>query len=179
MGRNTRAGSFGDFSNSGELTMRILVRPLREDEGRLYFDLHTRSVRGLAADCYPPEVLDAWTVPITEEQLRNFNRNVDGETRLIAELGGEPAGLGALVAANSELRACYVVPEAARRGVGTAIVREIERLALAQGLDHLHLLASLNAEPFYATLGYTSEGLTELVLRGQPMAAVKMRRSLP
>ena len=152
------------------------MRPLRADEGRLFLELHTRSVRGLAAAYYPPEVLDAWTVPITEDQLRNFTRNADQEVRIIAELEGEPAGLGALVVANSELRACYVVPEAAHKGVGTAIVREIERLALEHGLDHLHLLASLNAEPFYATLGYQSEGRTELTLRGQPMTAVKMRK---
>jgi putative acetyltransferase len=158
--------------------MHIVVRPLRADEGRLFLELHTRSVRGLAAAYYPREVLDAWTVPITEDQLRNFARNVDQEVRLIAELDDQPAGLGALVVANLELRACYVVPEAARKGVGTAIVREIERLALDHHLDHLQLVASLNAEPFYAALGYQSEGRTEVTLRGQPMTAVRMRKHL-
>jgi putative acetyltransferase len=97
---------------------------------------------------------------------------------LIAELAGQPAGLGALVIANSELRACYVVPEAARQGVGTALVTEIERLARSHGLDRLELLASLNAEPFYSALGYESIGHTVLTLRGQPMDAVKMSRRL-
>ena len=41
-----------------------------------------------------------------------------------------------------------------RFGVGTAIVREIERIARDHGLTHLNLESSVNAELFYATLGY-------------------------
>jgi putative acetyltransferase len=99
--------------------------------------------------------------------------------RLIAELDGEPVALGAIVLSGAELRACYVVPEAARRGVGTAVVREIERIAEENGLERLELLASVNAEPFYVSLGYESGERTEHVLRtGQPMAAVKMTKTL-
>ena len=63
-------------------------------------------------------------------------------------------GLGALVVSRSELRACYVVPEAARSGVGTALVNEIERIAREHGLTHLQLESSINAEPFYRAVGY-------------------------
>ena len=79
----------------------------------------------------------------------------------------------------SELRACYVVPEAARKGVGTAIVCEIERIAGQHALTELELLASLNAEPFYSALGYESEEQTEHVFStGIRMAAIKMRKRL-
>jgi putative acetyltransferase len=156
----------------------ITIRPLRPGEARLFLELHRRSVQGLASGHYPPEVVEAWTVPPTDENLRRFEQNEDGEIRLIAELGGCPAGLGALVVANSELRACYVVPEAALQGVGTALVVEIERLAKAHGLDHLELLASINAQPFYEALGYRSDGAIVLTLRGQAMDAVKMSRRL-
>jgi hypothetical protein len=40
---------------------------------------------------------------LTEENLRGFLKNPDDEIRLIAELDGEPVGLGALVVDNSEL----------------------------------------------------------------------------
>lgn len=158
--------------------MAITVRQMRPDESRLFLTLHSRSVRGLAAGHYSPQVIDAWTVPLTDENVRSFEDNPDEEIRLIAELDGQPAGLGALVIASDELRACYVVPEAAQKGVGTALVREIERLAREHGITELHLHASLNAEPFYTRLGYRAEGHTELVLRGQPMEAVKMSKRL-
>src|SRR5688572_32407175 len=40
-----------------------------------------------------------------------------------------------LVVQEAELRACYVVPGAARRGVGSALVREMERMAQERGLS--------------------------------------------
>lgn len=157
----------------------ITVRPLRSNEGRKFLDIHTRSIRGLAAGYYSPEVIEAWTVPMTEDNLRSFLENSDDEIRLLAELDGEAVGLGVLVPLSSELRACYVVPEAARKGVGTALVREIERIAKEKGLERLELLASVNAEPFYASLEYRPECRTEHVLRtGHPMAAVKMSKRL-
>src|SRR5439155_9456222 len=159
--------------------MAITVRPLRPNEGRLFLEIHSRSIRGLAAAHYPREVIEAWSAPITDERLRRFLENRDGEIRLIAELDGEPVGLGALVLSSSELRACYVEPEAARKGVGTALVREIERIAEESGLQRLELLASVNAESFYTFLGYQADRRTEHVLRtGVSMAAVKMAKTL-
>ena len=159
--------------------MAVVVRPMLAEEARSFLEIHTRSIRGLAAAHYPSEVIEAWVVPITDDTVRGFLDNPDREIRLLAALEGMPVGLGCLVVQNSELRACYVAPEAARKGVGTAIVREIERIAREHGLDHLRLEASINAEPFYAALGY------EVVERGehawpsgQRMAAVAMRKVL-
>jgi putative acetyltransferase len=158
--------------------MTVTVREMQPGEERLFLELHQRSVRGLAAGHYPPHVIEAWVVPASGDHLKTFAANRDHEVRLIAELDGQPVGLGAIVVALSELRACYVVPEAARRGVGSALVREIERLAKLNGLQHLQLHASINAEPFYASLGYHATGRTEIVLRGQPMTAIRMRKRL-
>ena len=159
--------------------MATSVRPMRAEEVHTFLDIHTRAVRGLAAAYYAAEVIDAWVVPVTEESIRGFLENSDQEIRLLAELDGTPVGLGCLVIENSELRACYVVPEAARKGVGTAIVREIERIARTHGLDHLHLEASINAEPFYASLGYEVVKRSEHVWpSGGRMAAVAMRKML-
>jgi putative acetyltransferase len=117
-------------------------------------------------------------VPADKKTLAAFTRNPDRELRLLAEVDGVVLGLGALCIKKSELRACYVLPEGARQGIGTALVREIERIALDHHLDHLELLSSINAEPFYASLGYQSDGCTEHVMRGRPMAAVRMSKRL-
>lgn len=49
-------------------------------------------------------------------------------------------------------------PASGRRGVGSAIVRELERLAVASGIPALDVTASLNAEAFYMQHGYQSLG---------------------
>jgi putative acetyltransferase len=159
--------------------MNITVRPMEPFEGSTFLEMHSRSVRGLGAHSYSPEVLDAWAAKFDPVAITAFLRNPDNEIRLIAEIDGTPAGLGAIVVSKSELRACYVVPEAVRRGVGAAIVREIERIARQHALKELELLASLNAQPFYERLGYKSEEQTSHVFSsGIRMPAIRMRKRL-
>lgn len=153
---------------------------MRDDEARSFLEIQRAAVRGLATSDYPAPVIEEWApLPITDTALAFFRLNHDDEIRLIAELDGEPVGIGALVLANSELRACYVVPAAARKGVGSALVAEMERIARHHGLTHLELLASLTAERFYRALGYEVEERTEHALSsGGRMQAVKMRKML-
>jgi putative acetyltransferase len=159
--------------------MGITVRLMRPDEGRTYLEIHERAVRGLATSHYAPDVIEGWAVAPTEENVQDLMMNPDDEIRLIADVDGTPRGMGALVLAGSELRACYVDPRDARRGCGSAIVREIERLAKAHGLTRLQLAASLNAEPFYASLGYSVRERSEVTLpNGLRMAAVWMWKDL-
>lgn len=159
--------------------MAITVRPLRAEEGRLYLEIVNSAVRGLALTHYPPEAIEAWVVPVTDETIHDLTLNLDREIRVIAELDGQPVGIGALVLERSELRACYVSPHATRRGCGAAVVREIERLARANGLTRLELAASLNAEPFYAALAYEVRERSEVALRnGYRLPAVWMQKTL-
>jgi putative acetyltransferase len=161
--------------------MGIVVRPMRSDEGRSFLDIHARSIRGLASSHYPPEVIEGWAGParVTDDAAARLIGNADSELRWLAELDGEPVGLGVLVIKNSELRSCYVVPEAARKGVGTALVTEIERTAREHGLTMLQLDSSTNAELFYVALGYEVVERFERVWRsGLRMAAVKMRKMI-
>jgi len=152
---------------------------MRPEDARRFLEIQSAAVRGLAAKDYPPSVIEAWASPTSEPVIERFLANPDQELRLIAEIDGRAVGIGGIVVANSELRACYVAPGAARRGVGTAIVAEIERIARERQLDHLHLEASVTAEPFYLALGYRVESRHQFVLRSSvAMAAVQMRKHL-
>ena len=153
------------------------------DDARAVLELHSAAVHQLAAGAYDPAILEAWAPhEISEELMAFFQRNPDAEVRIVAECDGRIAGFGALVVANRELRACYVHPEAARCGVGRALVAELESHARAAGLETLELDASLNAETFYRALGYRSlrRGVHQLHRAGRdvPMPCVKMRKDL-
>jgi putative acetyltransferase len=157
----------------------VVVRPLQPDELRLYLEIVANSVRGLAVTHYPPDAINGWSPAITDETLRDLALNADKEIRLIAEVDGEPAGIGALVVEGAELRACYVLPSAARRGCGSALVSEIERLATEHGLTRLAVTASLNAEAFYTSHGYRVRERSDVVLRnGYRLACVWMEKEL-
>jgi putative acetyltransferase len=155
----------------------LQVRELRPDEDATFRQIHHASVHGLAADHYPKAILDKWSAPIREGEPAQPRR--EGQIRVVAELDGTPVGIGALFPDKSELDAVYVLPSDARKGVGTALVKEIERIAIERGVKRLHLDASLNAEPFYLAMGYeVVERGEHLLNSGQPMACVKVAKNL-
>jgi putative acetyltransferase len=159
--------------------MSVTIREMRPEDARRFLEIHHAAVRGIAAKDYPTSVVEAWARPITDQVIERFLANRDREVRLVAEIDGEPVGIGAIVVSNSELRACYVAPSAARRGVGSALVATIEQIAREHRLDYLELESSITAEPFYSALGYRVESRGEHFLSpGVPMAAVKMRKRL-
>jgi putative acetyltransferase len=158
--------------------MPVLIREMRPGDARIFLEVHHAAVRGLAANDYPVEVIDAWApLPILDNHVAAVRSNPDGEYRLIAEIDGQVVGIGALVATNIELRACYVRPESSRKGVGSALVREIERKARELGVTLLEADSSLNAQPFYAAHGYEVQARgVHILAGGRPMACMRMRK---
>jgi len=161
--------------------MSLVIRKMSPNDARVFLEVHHSAVREFAAKDYPAAVVDDWAqLPLTEEAIERVRANPDDEYRLIAEINGQVVGIGALVIKNSELRACYVAPGANRQGVGSALVREMERIARERGLAFLDVDSSITAEPLYAALGYQVRERGKHVLRsGRPMACVKMRKELP
>ena len=158
--------------------MTVTVREMRREDGRSFIEVRNAAVRGIAVKDYPLEVIENWAgPPVTEAMLERLVVNPDNEIRLVAEIEGEIVGMGALVIATNELRACYVLPNAVRKGVGSAIIDEIERIAMKNGLTFLQMDSSLTAEPFYKALGYEVLEYREHVLHsGHRMASVNMRK---
>ncbi len=153
---------------------------MHDDDARRFLEVHHAAVRGIAAEDYPQAVIEDWAPqPITEKGIAEFLANPDNEIRLVAEINSEIIGIGALVVANNELRACYVAPDASRKGVGSALVHKIESIARDHELVVLHADSSVTAEPFYRALGYAARKHGQHILRsGQRMACVKMEKRL-
>lgn len=81
-------------------------------------------------------------------------------TFLVAYLDGRPAACGGIRAhgPDAELKRLYVIPEARRRGLATAVLTELERRARAAGYARL-ILETGTRQPeaiaLYRALGYT------------------------
>jgi putative acetyltransferase len=160
--------------------MPILIREIRPEDARAFLEVHHAAVRGLASTDYSSEVIEAWApMPITPQHVEAVQSNPDGEYRLAAEIDGWLVGIACIVAERNELRACYVTPSASRRGVGSALLREIEQAAREHGSTYLEAESSLMAAPFYSSNGYQVLERGEHVLHnGQRMASIKMRKTI-
>jgi putative acetyltransferase len=119
-------------------------------------------------------------MPVTAERIDQYLRHsLPNETTVVAEMDGKIVGFGTIVESNNELRALYVSANFGRQGVGSALLRELEKLAKERGCGELHLDSSLTAAPFYANHGYEETGQGEHTLSsGNKMACVKMRKAL-
>jgi [ribosomal protein S18]-alanine N-acetyltransferase len=100
----------------------------------------------------------------------------------LADRQGQGFVLAWVVADEAEILTLAVAPEARRRGLGAALVREAARLAQARGAAALHLEVAednLAARALYAKLGFAEAGRRLGYYAAGAMNAIVMRRTLP
>ena len=156
-------------------------------------ELIALSVRGLMTHEYSPTQLEA----ALGTWLGLDTRLVDDGTYFIVEADGVMVGCGgwskrktpygsdhrpgredALLDPNTEaakIRAFFVHPEWARRGIGSMIMEECERAAAKAGFTKCEMGATLSGIPLYAKYGYEGVERVELPLaNGETLPIVKM-----
>lgn len=79
----------------------------------------------------------------------------------------------------AKIRAFFVHPNWARRGVGTAILEACENAARAAGFTRCEMGATLTGVPFYRKKGYEEvERLAVPLPRGEALAIIRMAKNL-
>ena len=175
----------------------VRVRVATEDDLPAILELIPLSVRGLSGGYY------------TAEQIESAIRYVFGPdtqlvadgTYFVAERGGSLAGCGGwsmrrtlyggdqakdaedpLLDPSVEaarIRAFFVHPGHARRGVASAIYRACVDAARAAGFRSLELMATLPGEPLYRVFGFHPVEAVESTLPdGVPVRFVRMARGI-
>jgi GNAT superfamily N-acetyltransferase len=117
-----------------------------------------------------PRVFDGWLAlsarrgrfAAVEDVYRGLLERIgDGAMFCLAELAGQPAGVGLAVMSNGDwcgLFSMLTLPDHQRQGVARAIVGALARAAVARGAGSLYLQverANLTAGALYARLGFT------------------------
>lgn len=176
--------------------MDLIIRPATFDDVPAIERLIAESVRALQAGDYNSEQIEGalGTVFGVDRQLIR-----DG-TYYVAESGTQIAGCGgwskrrtlfgsddvplkddslldpAVDAAR--IRAFFVDPSWARRGVATRILQKCESAAEATGFRKLELVATLTGEPLYRTHGFVAVERFETPLRnGAMLPVVRMTKT--
>jgi putative acetyltransferase len=134
------------------------VRPATPEDAPAVFALHVASIRTLGPEGYDPDQVRAWARK--DHGPEGYPIDEEGHHFVVAEREGEVAGFGDLVPdseevdAEADIRAVYVHPEHAGRGVGSTILAELEGYARGTGVGSIGITASLNAVGFYERAGY-------------------------
>ena len=177
--------------------MEFSVRRATLEERPALERLITESARALSRADYTGEQIEAAVASVFGVDTDLIH---DG-TYFVAEAEGEPVGCGGwsrrrtlfggdrygardsgYLDPSSEpakIRAFFVRPDWARRGVAAAILETCEREAAAHGFRALELMATLPGVPFYAARGYEgTERVSYEIADGVTIEFVPMRKTL-
>ena len=143
---------------------------------------HLDSIRSLGPAFYPSDVVESWSAGLIPDIY--VNAMVGGEAFFIATgtLDGEVTVLGFSTHRVDDAQdgtSVYVRGRAARRGIGTLLLRHAEDHARAHGANSIQIQASLAGVEFYKANGFEElgRGVADL-LSGQSMPCVFMRKLL-
>jgi putative acetyltransferase len=127
------------------------VRPYRPGDHEATLACFVEAVRTTAAAHYNAQQRAAWA-PDDIDAGEWAGRRADART-LVAEIGGSVVGFTDLDAAGY-IDMLFVHPEAGRRGVGTALLGEVLRLAAVENLSQLSANVSMTARPVFEAAGF-------------------------
>ena len=81
-----------------------------------------------------------------------------GALHLLASAAGQIPIATARMLRDGHIGRMAVLPAWRRRGIGSALLRELMAIAQRQGMPQVHLHAQCQAEAFYRRLGFLAEG---------------------
>ena len=77
------------------------------------------------------------------------------------------------------IRAFFIHPSWARKGIGRRIIEACEEAAQMDGFNKMELVATLPGEPLYAAMGYEVYERFHIPMKdGVPLPAARMRKNL-
>ena len=127
----------------------VTIRQATEADAARLHELHTKSVRGLCSGHYTAEVIHGWLV---NRSLHGYLPAIKRGEIFVAEHDSTVVGFGE--AAEGTIRAVYVDPTSAKRGVGKALLHHALEIAGPRHVVVIRLEATLNAVGFYERFGF-------------------------
>ena len=134
---------------------------------RLFYDtVHTINVKD-----YTNEQINAWATGNVD--LESWNCSFLTNNTLIAEIDGKVVGF-ADMDKKGYLDRLYVHRDFQRKGIASALVDELERLAREDGLLNFETYAPITAKPFFEKQGYVVEAENKAIRNGITLVNYKM-----
>ncbi|HLC31631.1 MAG TPA: GNAT family N-acetyltransferase [Candidatus Nanoarchaeia archaeon] len=150
----------------------MIIRPFRSEDAEGIVDVHRSSVRSLEW-IYTAGEIAAWT----SGNIEGFRTSLTHSICFVAEVNEKIIGFSD-VTREGKLRRLYVDPAYSGRGVGSALLRNLEDEALKQGIYQITLSSSIPAVPFYVKRGYIQRENTFETINGVRIRAVGMSKNL-
>jgi putative acetyltransferase len=129
------------------------IRSYSQSDAAKLSELYVSSIQGLAPRDYSPEQLAAWAGEAATPE-ENHAKCSDGRLVLVAvDERDEPLAYIDLEM-DGHIDMLFCLPEAAGKGLASALYDELERRAMALNIARLYVEASEGSRPFFAHKGF-------------------------
>ena len=152
----------------------ISLRPYLPADAERCAAIFRASVEHLAVEDYSADQRAAWAARADEP---DFPKRLAATLTLMALVDGEPAGFASLEGAET-IDMIYVDPDFARRGVATALLDALVRLAAARGATTLASEVSDTARPLFERHGFQAQRRNLVQLDDEWLANTTMTKRL-
>ena len=159
----------------------FVIRPAQMTDADAIAAAHRDSIQSIGPRYYDAAVVSAWASGLSRQlYVRAMVRGEKFFVAVPAQGGREILGFSShRVDGDEHGTSVYVRGNAARHGIGTALMHAAESSARAAGAAHIDIDASLSAVDFYRANGFVETGRGEHRLpSGDAMACVFMRKTL-
>ena len=153
------------------------LRKATADDINQLWNVRTLAIKSGCREHYSDEDVQRWAnVPI----YSGFPTIVAETKFYVIADSFRVAGFGYLDPTTSEVGGMFVHPDFHRQGLGRRILSALDMEASRAELKFLWLTSTLNAEPFYVSAGFKSQGRGKWNHpNGFEMECVNMRKDLP
>lgn len=155
----------------------VKVRAYATEDARSTLAVFLDAVTTTASQDYSPEQIAAWSAP-GERDVGAWNLARARLGTVVAVVAGNVSGFSD-VSADGYIDMMFVSPVHGRRGVASALLREVERRAKSLNATTLSTDASITARPFFEQHGFVVEAKQHPVIRGVRMTNYRMLKQLP
>ncbi|MCL1124748.1 GNAT family N-acetyltransferase [Shewanella surugensis] len=133
------------------------IRPAKAADVDRIWTIRTQAILNRCAGFYAQDKIVAWADSVMPEGFDHILLTLGA---IVYHDKAKVLGFGFIDSEAQSIESVFVDPDYNGRGIGTVIARELQRLSIEKGLKALSLSASLNAVPFYKSLGFSVGGLS-------------------
>ena len=152
-----------------------MIRRGTPDDALGIATLHHDTVKKINSRDYTPVQVEAWAGSTPDEE--KWRARQTSRTTFVDEQSGIIRGFAELED-DGRIGAVYVHADYQGEGIASALLREVEKEAVARGASFLSTDASITAQPFFAKHGFETVAAQDVDYCGQIFRNYRMRKQV-
>ena len=161
---------------------KIECRAARSKDAKDMISVQFKAVQSISKEDYAKPVLAAWSPKPNSQRIQwwaDFIKNDNVRAYVATNKKSKVLGVAVYLIAEQSIKSLYVDPKHTGMGIGSRLLKRIERFANRRSADKLKIKASLNSIAFCKSMGFNKVREAKQILsNGSTMDAMFMEKAI-